>query len=274
MKKLNSDVSFTKKLTESAVMLALSLVLDYFKLIDLPYGGSVTLCSMLPIILISYRHGILWGLAGGFTSGVLQLLMGLKSLSYATSFAAAVAIIMLDYILAFTVMGLGGIFRGVLKKQSSAVLGGIVLVCVIRYAFHTISGCTVWAGLSIPTTQAFFYSVVYNATYMLPELLITVIGAAYISNVVDFGGKTLTRIKASKNKKGKFDLKKVGYAFLTAGIIADIAVIAPKLQNETTGEFAVTGIKNVNITVLVVITLVSICAFAVFYVLSNCLNND
>ena len=101
--------SFTRKLTESAVMLALTVVLSFFKLVDLPYGGSITLFSMLPVILIAYRHGLTWGLMTGFANGVLQLLMGLKSLSYATSAGAVVAIILLDYLLAFTVTGFGGV---------------------------------------------------------------------------------------------------------------------------------------------------------------------
>ena len=105
--------NFTKRLTESAVLLALTLILSYLKLLDLPYGGSITLCSMLPPILIAYRFGLAWGFGVGFANGILQLLMGLNTLSYATSPTAAVAIILLDYIIAFSVSGFGGIFKNI-----------------------------------------------------------------------------------------------------------------------------------------------------------------
>jgi len=109
--------NFTKRLTESAVLLALTLILSYLKLLDLPYGGSITLCSMLPPILIAYRFGLVWGFGVGFANGILQLLMGLNTLSYATSPTAAVAIILLDYIIAFSVSGFGGIFKNIFKKS-------------------------------------------------------------------------------------------------------------------------------------------------------------
>jgi len=176
----NTKTQFTKKLTESAVMLALTLILSYIKLLDLPYGGSITLCSMLPTILIAYRHGLLWGFAIGIANGLLQLLMGMSNLSYATSAAAAVAIILLDYIIAFAVTGFGGIFKKIFKNQSLSLILGTAFVCILRYICHVISGCTVWAGLSIPDTEALIYSLAYNATYMLPELIIAVAGAAYL----------------------------------------------------------------------------------------------
>ena len=149
---MNKNV--TRKLTESAVMIATATVLSMLKLIDLPYGGSVTLCSMLPVMLIGYRFGIGAGLLGGFAYSVIQLLLGLNTLAYATSAAAAVAIVFLDYIFAFTFIGLGGVFKKLFKNQSASMCLGMLLVCLIRYIFHTVSGCTVWAGLSIPTEKA------------------------------------------------------------------------------------------------------------------------
>ena len=101
----------------------------------------------------------------GFAGSLIQLLMGLKNLSYATSALAAVAIILLDYVFAFTVTGLGGLFRGRMK-QIPALISGTALACLLRYTFHVIAGCTVWAGLSIPDSQALLYSLAYNAIYI------------------------------------------------------------------------------------------------------------
>lgn len=256
--------NFTKRLTESAVMLALTLILSYLKLLDLPYGGSITLCSMLPPIFIAYRHGMLWGLGMGFANGVLQLLMGMNTLSYATSAAAAVAIILLDYVIAFSVSGFGGIFKKAFKNQTASLVSGTALVCLLRYVCHVISGCTVWAGLSIPDAEALIYSLAYNATYMLPELIIAVAGAAYLSGAISFEGEKLTRISKENTPKSLFCLKAIGALGALAAFIADILLIAPALQNPETGDFDVTGLSAVNFTAVIIIALAGAIWFAVF----------
>ncbi len=265
----NKNLSFTKKLTESAVMLALSVVLSYLKLIDLPYGGSITLCSMLPTLLIAYRHGVGFGLLTGLANGLLQLLMGMNNLSYATSAMAAAAIIMLDYILAFSVTGFGGMFKKTFKSQKTALSAGVGFVCFLRYIFHVISGCTVWAGLSIPTNQAFIYSVVYNATYMLPELIIAVAGAFYLGNVIDFSGDNLKVVQSQKASGQSKIFKIIGGGGGLLAFIADIVLIAPKLQNAETGEFDITGIFAVNFTAVLIVTVIGIVWSLLFYILSK-----
>ena len=90
-------------LTESAIMIALSTVLSILKIAEMPYGGSVTVASALPIIIIAYRYGLKTGLFAGTVHAALQLVLGLSALSYATSWQSVVAIIMLDYIVAFAV---------------------------------------------------------------------------------------------------------------------------------------------------------------------------
>ena len=142
-----------KALVESAILIAIATVLSLIKIIDLPYGGSVTIASMFPIAIISYRHGIKRGCAAGIVYGVIQQLTGLNTLSYFTSWQSIVAIIMIDYIIAFAVSGLGGIFRKIVKKQSTALVLGVLLVGILRYACHVITGATVWASVSIPTKK-------------------------------------------------------------------------------------------------------------------------
>lgn len=259
----SKSIQFTRKLTESAVMLALTVVLSYLKIIDMPYGGSVTLCSMLPTILVAYRHGMGWGFITGLANGVLQLLMGLNNLSYATGAAAAIAIIMLDYIVAFGVTGFGGIFRKVFKSQTAALISGTALVCLLRYICHVISGCTVWAGLSIPDGKALLYSLAYNAAYMLPELIIAVAGAAYLSSAIGFDGDNLTRLTNRERSKAGMVLTAMGGTGAVAAFIADIVMIAPKLQAES-GEFDITGIANVNFFTVAIVTVVGALWLAVF----------
>ena len=63
-------------------MIALSTVLSLIKIIDMPYGGSVTVASMLPIVIAAYRHGAIWGLGTAMVNSAMQLLLGLNNLSY------------------------------------------------------------------------------------------------------------------------------------------------------------------------------------------------
>lgn len=182
------------RLTETAIMIALGFILSMLKIIDMPFGGSVTAFSMLPVIIIAYRYSKPWGLLAGFAAALLQMLMGLKNLTYATSAWAVVAIIMLDYIVAFAVMGLGGIFKGKIKDQGLSLAAGALVVCVLRYICHVISGCTVWAGVSIPTADGLLYSLVYNCAYMVPETVITVVGAYYAGKVFTLGSERMKRI--------------------------------------------------------------------------------
>lgn len=79
---------------------------------------------------------------------------------------------------------------------------GAVLCGVLRYICHVISGCTVWAGLSIPTQAALLYSLAYNATYMVPETLVTVLGAWYLSRVLDVRGDRPTRAATPPGSAG------------------------------------------------------------------------
>lgn len=268
MQKQTKSISLTQKLTESAVLLALSVVLSYLKLIDLPYGGSVTLCSMLPLILVAYRHGLGFGLITGFAGSLIQLLMGLKNLSYATSALAAVAIILLDYVFAFTVTGLGGLFRGRMK-QIPALISGTALACLLRYTFHVIAGCTVWAGLSIPDSQALLYSLAYNATYMLPELLITLVGAAWLGGAVGFEGERLVRLKTESGNKVAPVFKMVGAAGGAAALITDVVLIASHLQNAETGDFDITGLAAVSWPTVLIVTLLGAIWLAVFWCIAK-----
>ncbi len=233
----------TKKLVEGALLVALATVLSILKIAELPYGGSITLASMLPIVLLAYRHGTLFGLGGGFVYAVLQQLLGLNNLSYFTTWQSIVAIIVLDYVLAFTLVGLGGIFRRVIARQSLALALGALTVSVLRYICHVISGATVWAGLSIPTEAALAYSIGYNATYMLPEAIVLVATAYYLGSVIDFRKESPVRLVGTGSSGGAVDLAAIGAGLLAFGaIVADVSLVFTRLQNAETGEFDMTGL--------------------------------
>ena len=121
-----------RAMTECSIMIALSTVLSIIKIIDMPYGGSVTVASMLPIIIAVYRHGWAWGLGAALVNSAIQLLLGLGTLSYFTTWQSIVAIILLDYIVAFGVFALASVFKKIEKRQSYALLYGTLLCSFLR----------------------------------------------------------------------------------------------------------------------------------------------
>lgn len=274
MKKTNNKLVW---LTESAIMIALATILSVLKIFDLPYGGSITVGSMLPMIIIAYRYGIGKGMITGLVYSVIQLLFGLDSLSYATSKAALIAIIMLDYIIAFAVTGLGGAFKKAFKNnQTAGIMSGAALVCVLRFICHVISGCTVWAGVSIPSSDGLIYSLSYNATYMLPETIIVLILAWYVTGIVDFSGATLRPAKQDATRQIGFlpyGLIAGGFACLTAAVIYDIRSIFGVLQNPDSGEFDFSLISNVSWSVIGIVTVIGLALLAAFCIAAAIIKN-
>ena len=209
----------TKKLVTTAMLLAFALILSLIQVIKLPFGGSVTAVSMLPVVLISYMYGVRWGLFSAFIYSVLQLFAGFGTVSAfflpgdsQMVFANAVLICIIDYILAYTALGLGGVFKGKMTSKTKELCLGIVVSLLLRYVMHIISGALffgAWAewffadttGLSqIGFLTGFcdwvmqsmngiwleiFYSFVYNGAYMIPEIIITTLAAPIIYKVLE-----------------------------------------------------------------------------------------
>lgn len=120
------------RLCESAIMIALATVLSMIKFANLPFGGSVTLCSMLPLVLIAYRYKWKWGLLTGVVYGLVQMVLGANNLSYGTSALAVILIILFDYLVAFGVMGFAGIFRDKFHNQPLEIALGAFVACGIK----------------------------------------------------------------------------------------------------------------------------------------------
>lgn len=262
-----NTASNARKLTEAAVMLAVATVLSLIKLLDLPYGGSVTIASLLPVIIISYRYGVRFGLLTGFVYGIIQQLLGLNTLSYVTTVQSIIAVILLDYLIAFMVIGFSGAFRKI-TPQSTALLYGTVLACVLRYICHVISGATVWAGLSIPTNAALLYSIGYNATYMVPETIVTAAVAYYTGSILDFNNVNITRIGKTEQSRLPI-LKWIGGLLLSVALIFDVRSVFIHLQNAETGEFDATGFASVNWSVIVVVSVIAVVAAVILFTISS-----
>ena len=245
-----------RALSESALMIALATALSFIKIIDMPYGGAVTIASMLPVAIISYRHGVKNGLFAAVVYGGIQQVLGLSMLSWATSWQAVIAIILLDYIIAFAVVGLSGIFRKSVKNQAAAMTLGCFCVSLLRYFCHVISGATVWAGLSIPTEAALAFSFAYNATYMLPETIILLVCAVYVASNIDFRAQRPMRMRAqTMQSNAQWISPTAGLVGLIA-IIADTVLVFQNIQDEN-GNFVIESLANVNWTLVIAITAVA-----------------
>ncbi len=203
---MNTVSKRTFNLVLAGVMIAMGTALGFVKPFELPYGGAITLCSMLPVMFFSYRCGLKWGLSAGLVFSVLQLIFGLDALK-GISAMMVVGSIFLDYILAFTVLGLAGMFRGKIKNDAAAFTLGSFVSMMLRYFCSFLSGWVLWASFNetadmqgfiatfFPalgnlsgTALAVVYSLVYNGSYMIPEIILTCVVGFLL---VQFAGKQI-----------------------------------------------------------------------------------
>lgn len=176
----------TKKITTCAMMIALSTVLMFVsKIIPAPWlqGGSITFASMVPIIVVSNIYGYKWGLTCGFVYSLIQMMFGFM-VPPVQDFTSFFLVVMLDYIFAFSCLGLAGIFFRVTGKKMWGIPLGGAIVTTIRYICHIISGVIIW-GIYAPEGQTVLaYSVTYNGGYMIPEIIITTFVLVFLSKFI------------------------------------------------------------------------------------------
>lgn len=252
------------RLVESALLLAIAAVLSVIKIVDMPYGGSITAFSMLPLLIIAYRYGTKWGVVTALTYSLIQLLLGLENFSYVAGFASMLALAVFDYLLAFLVLGLGAIFRKSDRSQTASLVMAAVFTGVLRYLCHCVSGFTVWRDLSVPFTQSLVYSFSYNATYMIPEIVILSLGAMYLSRVLSFDNTTVTRAPAQKTySSAALTVSVIGKTALLAAAVWVVALIAPALQSAETGDLFLSGLATANWALIGIVAAVGLAVFAV-----------
>jgi len=202
------------RLATCGALIAVSFGLSFVK-IGLPFGGSVTAFSMVPLIFAAILYGFKWGMMSSGIYALLQLLQGIiSSKSFVLDKASDTALmIILDFVVAFAFIGIAGIFvkrdeKGILipKQKKLLLKGGLgaLLVTIIRYGAHTASGFILygtyaewffgeefvnpignWALSNLSGTGlALFYSAVYNGLYMIPEIILTVLGTVILLRVL------------------------------------------------------------------------------------------
>ena len=205
----------TKRLTESAMLIALAVVLELvgrMVIPPMPFGGQLTIVSMLPIVVISYRYGVKWGLTAGFGYSLVQMALGAGTVTAAfqpgyfgdgVMLMNAVIMCCLDYVLAYTLLGLGGVFRNKVEKPGISLMLGSLVALGGRYLAHILSGYILFSGWAewfftqdgfpawgaelvaslSPNALGWVYSVVYNGMFMIPEMVLTAVAALLIARI-------------------------------------------------------------------------------------------
>ena len=158
----------TQRLTVSGIMIALGTILSILTLYRLPFGGSITVFSMVPVFLLAFVYGPKWGLLCGGVFGALQALLGATTSSAFLGQKAwgVLAILFLDYIAAFALLGLAGVFKNNIKSARLAMALGVVCAGFARLFAHFVSGVLVfgmWAEWYF--TQDNFYAFGANACF-------------------------------------------------------------------------------------------------------------
>lgn len=238
---------------EGGIMVAMAVVLSLVTIFKMPFGGGVTLFSMLPIGIYAYRFKTPQAITVAVLYGIIQMIIGLKNFSYVQGIGSYIVVALFDYILAFGVLGFSGMFKKV-KKTTSIIISAVLIIItiilftvsllssgdsdiitelksrwwiiaievavvliltvlalvfgkratnssisiatglavtgVIRFVCHFISGVTVWSDYAADKT-AVMYSLYYNLSYMIPEIILTVFMAALLSNLLNFDAEVM-----------------------------------------------------------------------------------
>ena len=156
----------TRQLVFCAMAMALAFITSYLKLFNMPWGGSVTLCSMLFIVLVANWYGPKTGILVGLAYGILQFIQ--------EPYVLSLFQVCCDYILAFAALGVAGFFA----KSKHGLLKGYIAAVIARGAFHALGGYLYWMDYmpdNFPKALTSIYPIVYNYSYLLVEGIITVI---------------------------------------------------------------------------------------------------
>ena len=161
----------TTLLAECAVMLALAFALSLAKLFEMPLGGSVTVASMLPIMLISIKYGIAAGLPTAFLYSITQALQALAAgtvFPYCENGTTLIVCVIFDYIFPFTMLGLSGIFKNMsaFKHKELSIYLGMTAVVFLRFLSHFATGVVIWGQWAPDGMGKYLYSFLYNGSFL------------------------------------------------------------------------------------------------------------
>lgn len=186
--------SKTRMITESAIMIALAVVLSMITIFKLPQGGSITAASMVPLLFISFRYGPKWGLLTAFVYSLVSMVMGFYP-PPVTTFINYVLVVLLDYVLAFSMIGLASLFAKAIRGNRILSVGfGSFVAVFCRLVCHVLSGVLIWGCYAPEGMSVWAYSIGYNGSYMICETIVSTVVMCLLASVLDF--KTLKKPKA------------------------------------------------------------------------------
>ena len=193
----------TKKLNiyalcQCGIFIALATILSFLPVYEMPMGGSVTLASMLPILLIGVKFGYKWGLGASTIFMAIQLLQSIikgNVFVWCTTASAVIVCVLFDYVVPFTVLGLSAFAQPNSGKAVNLpkVLTTFSVLIFIRFLCHFITGMTIWGQWDDGFWGAFIYSLSYNGSYMGVELVVTVVVAGLL-----LSSKQIEKLMAEK----------------------------------------------------------------------------
>lgn len=166
---------------ECALLLAMAIVFSFIKLWQMPMGGEITFVSMLPVMLAGFRNGPKAGLLTAFVYSLFQLASAFVSgnvFVYCTTAFTFIVCVLFDYIVPFTGLSIAALFKNIhihsVRFKNINIYLGITCGIVLRFICHYITGVVIWkqwAGEEGP----YIYSLLYNGTFLLPELILTLL---------------------------------------------------------------------------------------------------
>ena len=169
-------------LTDCAVMIALAFALSFAKIYEMPLGGSVTVASMLPIMLISIKYGNLIGVGTAFVYSITQAFQALITgnvFPYCETGLTLAVCVLFDYIVPFTVLGFAGAFKNFrfAKRQEIGAYIGMCLTVLIRFFCHFFTGVVIWGQWAPDGMGKYIYSLAYNGSFLSVDFAICIICA-------------------------------------------------------------------------------------------------
>lgn len=168
--------SKTRMIAEAGVAIAIAQVLSFITLFHMPQGGSIKAASLVPLMIFAYRWGGTRGIWAGVVYGVLHFLLGFKSSIHYLS-------IILDYLVAYGAIGVCGYF----KDNITGLISGSIVAIALRWFASVTSGAVVFASYAPQGQNPWIYSMIYNASYMVPDGILNIIVLLFVYQGVKRG---------------------------------------------------------------------------------------
>lgn len=168
--------SKTRMIAEAGVAIAIAQILSFITLFHMPQGGSIKAASLVPLMIFAYRWGGTRGIWAGVVYGVLHFLLGFKSSIHYLS-------IILDYLVAYGAFGVCGYF----KDNMTGLVSGSIVAIALRWFASVTSGAVVFASYAPQGQNPWIYSMIYNASYMVPDGILNIIVLLFVYQGVKRG---------------------------------------------------------------------------------------